>query len=111
MVLDTHGEPLLARVEGRAFRHRPAQQDAVQLQPEVVVETRRRVLLDAVRPSACGAPLTGRLRRPREVPLLLIVLEPHFRNSLREGGIGGTCLAGSLVKPKTQSIGLREGSF
>jgi hypothetical protein len=37
---------LLARDEARALRHRPAQHDAVEFEPEVVVEARRRVLLD-----------------------------------------------------------------
>ncbi len=84
VVLDAHGEPLVARVEGRALGHGPAQQDAVPLQAEVVVEPRRRVLLDAVRGPARGARLAGRLGRPGEVALLLVVLESHPRDSLRD---------------------------
>ena len=77
VVLDAHREPLVARVEGRALRHGPAQQDPVQLQAEVVVEPRRRVLLDAVRRPAGGAGLTRGLGRPGEVALLLVVFESH----------------------------------
>ncbi len=77
MVLDVHRESLVARVEGRALRHGPAQQNTVQLQPEVVVEPRRRVLLDAVGRAAAGAHLGGRLGGLGEVAFLLVVLESH----------------------------------
>jgi hypothetical protein len=46
VVLDLDGEPLLARVGRRALRDRPGLQDSVGLEPEVVVQRARRVLLD-----------------------------------------------------------------
>jgi hypothetical protein len=61
-----------------------AQQDAVELEAEVVVEPRHRVLLDAVRQAARWLDLGGRLRRLREVALLAIVLESHPATSLRD---------------------------
>ncbi len=64
VVLDAHGEPLVPRVEGRTLRHRPAQEDAAPLQPKVIVQTRRRVLLDAVGVAPGGTCLAGRLGRP-----------------------------------------------
>ena len=64
MVLDLHGEPLLAGIERRTFRHRPRAQHAAVLEPQVVVEAARRVLLDAeearMRPGRRG----GGGRRP-----------------------------------------------
>jgi len=77
VVLDVHREALVVRVEGRALRHGPAQQHAVKLQAEVVVQARRRVLLDAVGEPAARADLARRLRRAREVALLPVVLEGH----------------------------------
>ncbi len=46
VVLDLHGEPLVARHQARTARHRPAFHDAVKFEPQVVVQTARRVLLD-----------------------------------------------------------------
>src|SRR5207244_6245760 len=46
MVLDVHGEVLLARLERHALRHRPARERAVALEAEVVVEPPRIVPLD-----------------------------------------------------------------
>ena len=49
MILRPHRQPLVGGIEARAFGDRPAQQDAVQLQPEVVMKARGVVLLDEVR--------------------------------------------------------------
>jgi hypothetical protein len=46
MVLDVHGEVPLARLERHALRHRPGEEDAVALEPEVVVEAARIMALD-----------------------------------------------------------------
>ena len=46
MVFDPHGEPALARIEGRPARDRPRYERAVDLEPEVVVKPRRPVALD-----------------------------------------------------------------
>src|SRR5205814_3544308 len=41
MVLGLHREALLARIEARALRHRPALERPVELETEVVMQTRR----------------------------------------------------------------------
>ena len=46
MVLDLDREPLLGRIGRRAFRDGPGLQDAVDLEPEVIVQRGRVVLLD-----------------------------------------------------------------
>src|SRR5205085_11164665 len=46
VVLDMHGQPLVARLERDAFRHRPARKRSVALEAEVVVEPPRVVALD-----------------------------------------------------------------
>ena len=62
MVLDLDGEPLLAGVEARSLRHRPALQDAVELETEIEVQPARLVLLDDERESGAAAFLReGRL--------------------------------------------------
>src|SRR6185437_7615051 len=46
MVLGAHREAVLAGIEARSFRYRPALQDSVELQPKVPVQPRGLVLLD-----------------------------------------------------------------
>ena len=46
VVLDMHGKALVRRIEARPFGNRPAQQHAAELEPEVIVQMTRRVLLD-----------------------------------------------------------------
>jgi len=46
MVLGHHRQALDRRIVGRPFRHRPRFQNALHLQPEVVVKMRRGMLLD-----------------------------------------------------------------
>src|SRR4029079_14333150 len=71
VILDVYGQALLPRVQAGALRDGPAQQHAVQLQPEVVVQAGRGVLLDQVGPRAVRARLrggvAGRLARDPEV--------------------------------------------
>ena len=56
MILDVHREPLVGGIERRALGHRPGDQNALVLEPEVVVAARRCVQLhDEAR--------TGRHRR------------------------------------------------
>src|SRR5580693_3540216 len=64
MVLDLDREPLLAGDEARAAGHRPALQDAVQFEPEIVMEPPRIVLLHDEAVAALGLPgdLRPRLR-------------------------------------------------
>ena len=56
MVLDLHRHALLRRVEARPLGHGPREQHAVPLQPEVVVQPRRPVLLDHEGESRRAAP-------------------------------------------------------
>ena len=71
MILDVDGEPLVARHEARAARHRPAHHHAVELEPQVVVQPRRGVLLDDEAGCPCAARLpAARLRGDAEVALL-----------------------------------------
>ena len=77
MVFGLDREPLLARHQARAAGDRPALHHAVELEPQVVVQPRRRVLLDdeAV---ALGARLAAaRLRRHAEFPFLAVDVECH----------------------------------
>ena len=47
VILDVHRQPLDRRIERRALRHGPREQDAVVLEAEVVVQVAGEVLLDA----------------------------------------------------------------
>ena len=47
MILDVHRQPLRLRIERRSLRHRPRQQHAVVLEPEVVVQVAGEMLLHA----------------------------------------------------------------
>ena len=47
MILDVHGEPFGLRDRATALRHRPREQHAVVLQPEVVVQVAGEMLLHA----------------------------------------------------------------
>src|SRR5258705_377666 len=72
MILDVHGEPPHLGVEARTLRHRPALEDAVHLEAEVVVETGGGVLLHDedgaanVLLGSLGGARGPRLRRGRE---------------------------------------------
>ena len=83
VVLDVDRHPPDLRIEGRALRDGPRGEHAVDLQPEVVVQARRAMLLD-------DEPTTGQhgrrgvgrlagrgLRRLREVALAAVLLERH----------------------------------
>src|SRR5690606_15005473 len=66
--------------------HRPALQHAVQLQPQVVVQPPRRVLLDQIAVAAGGFLLaSARLRRRLEIAFLPIGVEAH-QLALRRSG-------------------------
>jgi hypothetical protein len=87
MVLDLDGEPLLARIGRRAFRHRPRAQRSVDLEPEVVMEVTRVVLLDD-EPVPAFLGRSGRLAGGLAAltgPLRAVALEPiaHLRQSCR----------------------------
>src|SRR5690606_19200750 len=76
MILGAHGQPPLARIEARPLRHRPAQQHAVELEPEIPVHAPRGVLLDDEAAPGLGRDaLRRRLAGLREVALLSVGLE------------------------------------
>jgi hypothetical protein len=80
MIFDVHGKALISRIERRAFRHRPRQQHAIPLQPQVVVQVRRQVLLDTEEERArflFRRLFAGGFRCFCEVAFLLIFLERH----------------------------------
>jgi hypothetical protein len=77
MVLDLHREPLVVGVERRTFRHSPRLEDPIKLKPQVVVQVRRRVLLDDETKILCGFyfGITARLLGFREVSLGTVFCE------------------------------------
>ena len=76
MILDVHGEPAVALAHRHALRHRPAQEDAVLLEAQVVVQAARVVALDdEERIAAFPAPAAEGLRRLLRVALLPVRLE------------------------------------
>ena len=75
MVLDVDRKPLLARDEAWAARHRPALHDAVKLEPQVIMQPPRRVLLDDELIALRSGGLPARLRRHVELAFLAIDLK------------------------------------
>jgi hypothetical protein len=81
MVLRLDRHPLVGGTQARSLGDRPALEDAVQLEPEVIVETARGVLLDHVAqlgarslvPSERRA--RGRLRGAVEVALAIVLAQ------------------------------------
>src|SRR5690606_3659160 len=91
MVLGLHREAALARIEARSLGHRPALQDAVQLEAKVIVQPPRRMALHRVaeRLSLSRATAALRLGRNAEVAHLAVAPEAvaHARSqqSARRG--------------------------
>jgi hypothetical protein len=77
MIFHVHDEPLHVWVEAWTLGHRPALQDAIQLQAKVVVKVPCGVLLDYKRLSTRPSLLSGRFRRAIEAPLLLVFTKSH----------------------------------
>ena len=79
MIFDVHRQPLVVRVEARSLGHRPAQQHAVQLQPEIVVQMTGRMFLDdeAERLRLAANDAAARLGRRPKIALLAIALQSH----------------------------------
>jgi hypothetical protein len=78
MVFDMNSEPFVGRIEAGAFGDRPALGRAVELEPEVVMQPGRVVLLDQIAQPACPSladRCAFRLRGLREVALGMIALE------------------------------------
>ena len=80
MILGSHSQPLIARLQAGAFRHGPAEKNTVQLQTEIVVKASRVVLLNDVTQllSASRRPAGRRFRSLLEVALPLILFERHL---------------------------------
>src|SRR5207244_11967841 len=79
MVLDMNCQPLLPRIEARPLRDRPALQDAVELQPEIVMKPACRVLLDHKGESLARRRGARRLRCLPEIAFPSVFLERHTR--------------------------------
>src|SRR5258706_8188016 len=78
MILDLHRETLDRRIERRRFRHRPGFVDAVELEPEIEMQSRCVMALNdkAPRFSTFLADAAARLLRDREVALGMIGCKP-----------------------------------
>src|SRR5512146_1857446 len=99
VILGPHRQAVLAGVEARAFRHRPALEHSVELQPEIPVQPGRLMLLDdeAVALALELAPLG--LLRLGEVALAIIGRDVerqalgHGYARLRAGALAGSFFA------------------
>ena len=89
VVFDGDREPLFAGYEARAASHRPALQNAVQRQAEIVVQPGRVVLLNDKDVAHLVRRAPSRLGCRREVPLASIGFERHrlARLATRSGGL------------------------
>src|SRR5262249_18200226 len=85
VILDVNREPLLAWHEARAAGYRPALHDAAELEPQVVVQAARGVLLDDVAVASCGCDAAARFRRYVEAALVAVGLERHAARPLANG--------------------------
>ena len=85
MVFHLDREPLVRRIDGRAFRHGPRLEDAVELQAQIPMQVARGVLLDHEASMLRGQNLAraARLLRLGEIALGSILLE--LRRGLLHG--------------------------
>ena len=77
MILDLHREPLLVGIEARAAGHRPALHDAVELQPQVVMQPSCSVLLNDIAVAARGPLAPARLKCHAELSLFAVSFQRH----------------------------------
>src|SRR5262249_32931701 len=77
VILDLHRQPFFAWNEAGPARHRPALHDAVELEPQVVMQPRRRVLLDNEMATLDARLAPARLGRHAELPFLTVDVESH----------------------------------
>src|SRR2546426_142337 len=75
MVLDVDGQALFAVADRRALGHRPAREHAVDLEPQIVAEPPRRVLVDDEQVAVRRPAVAKRLGRTRGVALLPALVE------------------------------------
>jgi hypothetical protein len=88
MIFDMHGKPLFARHEAWASRHRPAFQDAVHGEAEVIMQAARRMFLHDEEITRGGTGFrSARLCGLFEITLLSVGLKRH-RKPLCGDGLG-----------------------
>ena len=75
MIFDADSKTLFVRIEARAARHRPALHHAVELEPQIVVQPPRRVLLNDVAMAAWGPAAAARFRCHVELALFPVGFE------------------------------------
>src|SRR5579862_3492395 len=80
MVFGAHRQALVGGVETRPFGDGPAQENAVQLEPEIIVQPRGVMLLDKIGEFILARldGTRGRLRRLPEIPFASVFLESHI---------------------------------
>src|SRR5206468_1548661 len=81
MVFDVDGQAPLAVADRRALGHRPAGEHAVDLEPQVVVEPPRRVLVDDEQVAVGRPAVAERLGRARGVALVPVRVEAAARHA------------------------------
>src|SRR5580700_2994382 len=79
MILDMDGEALFAGIEARPARDRPAFHDAVELEPQVIMQLPRRVFLNHITVAAAFFLAATRLRRDAELSLLAVDFQCHVQ--------------------------------
>ena len=132
MIFDLHRQPLVVRIERGAARDRPGFEDAVEFQPEIVVQPRRVMLLDHEAPPlrrrhlrlAAGLgglfeiPLLsigGEVLRTRSIPRQPNDPEPITRAACRQGfaphrnGPGFGAISQLRFKKPTPSLPAERG--
>jgi len=84
MVLCPYRQAFVRRIQTRPFCDGPAQQDAIEFQPEVIVKTGGGVFLDQVREfvGACCYPSGRRFGRLLKIAFASIFFECHFNRPL-----------------------------
>ncbi len=94
MILDLDREPLVVRIERGAARHRPGFEDAVEFQPQIVMQAGRVMLLDYEAPlfGRRDLDVAGGLRRLAEIALLAVraeLLQRHGQTPTTPAAPGG----------------------
>src|ERR1700686_512256 len=79
MVLDVDGETFFAGIETRATRDRPAFHNAVELEPQIVMQPPCRMFLNHITVAAAFFPTAARLRRDAELSFLAVDFEGHVQ--------------------------------
>ena len=86
MIFDFHRQAALLRIVARPFGHRPTGEHAGHLEPQIVVQPARRVLVHHKRRPRLGLSnnLAARLGRLAEIALAAVGLECHGGENQRE---------------------------